>query len=174
MPMKKLIIPLVFLVTNSFADILASKIKKQIDSLRTQNIDTIIVHRYSLFNGRYNIPYKDKELQCGNEPTVAHFFWVRNKQWYCLRLDNCGLFELIKIKAIKFKKVKIDPQFEFEKGSPHFSLYTLTSILADSEISASMSGTQIIKKKGKTVKTFRTISKTINALEDKRRFKRAE
>jgi hypothetical protein len=173
-PIKKLVILLMFLWTNSFADNLADEIKKQTDSLRTHNIDTIIVHRYSLFNGRYNISYEDKELQCDNEPTVAHIFWARNKQWYCLRLDNCGLFELIEINAIKFAKFKLDPKFEFKKESAHFTLYRLTIISDDKEKKLSKSGTQKTKEKGYTVKTFKTINKIIKGLEDNHRFKRAE
>jgi hypothetical protein len=171
--MKVLTILLTLLGAESFGDSLADKIKAQTDLLNAQSIDTIIVHRYSLFTGRYNISYDDKELQCDNEPTVAHIFWLKNKRWTCLRLDNCGLFKIVDIKPIKWEKLNVDGQTKFSKGSPHFTKYSLTIISGANETTAFISGTQLREEKGGTINSFKTINKIIKGLEDKHRFKRA-
>ncbi|MBA4057141.1 MAG: hypothetical protein C0490_20680, partial [Marivirga sp.] len=64
-PMRQLtIILLIFLGTNSYADDTGDKIKKQTRLLKREGVDTIIVHRYSQFTGRFSIPYNDNELLC--------------------------------------------------------------------------------------------------------------
>ena len=151
---------------------LGEVIKNQTDSLQNSGIDSLIIHRYSLFNGRLEIPYNDDELQCDNEPTVAHIIWAKNNNWYCRRLDNCGLFKVISIGAFKFGKIKIDQELKFKKHSPHFTQYKLVKIENKSEVSTVLSGYQLNKENHKTTKSIQTINRLIEGLEDKKEFKR--
>ncbi|QHT67194.1 hypothetical protein GXP67_11335 [Rhodocytophaga rosea] len=170
--MRKLIAILIFFWTNSYGDDLNDKLHRMTDSLKNYGINSIIVHRYSIFGGRFEIPYDQKELQCGARATVAHIFWAKNNQWNCLRLDYCGLFELIEIKPIRFNNIKIDPEIKFNQGSPHFTQYNLTVIYNGSEDNVRLSGFQLTKEKNGTTKTIKTINKIIEELENKGRFKR--
>ena len=178
--MRKLIVILIFLSTNSYGvdsinslgDNLGDKLTTFTDSLRTHGIDSIIVHRYSIFGGRLNIPYDQKELQCQERATVAHVFWAKNNRWSCLRLDYCGLFEVIGIKPIRFGNIKVDRQIEFKQGSAHFTQYNLTIISSNSQDNVRLSGFQLREDRNGTTKTLKTVNKIIEGLEGKNKFKR--
>jgi hypothetical protein len=175
MPMDRLIILLfVFIFNYSVADSIDDVVKKQTDSLKASGIEKVFVHQYSLFNGRYNIPYDTEELRCADVPTVVHIFWFERRQWNCLRLDKCGLFEIVKLDKADFDKLNVDEQIEFKKGSAHFTTYRLTKLYRDSRESVLVSGAQLTNDRNDTIKTFKKVNKVIKRLEDNHKFKRVQ
>jgi hypothetical protein len=157
----------------SLADGLEEDVKHLTDSLKSKGIEKLFVHQYSLFNGRYEIPYDDKELRCDNVPTVVHIFWDDNGQWRCLRLDNCGRFEVIPV-AGQFDDLPIDENIELKKKSAHFTKYKLTKFSKDDQISVSISGTQLRDDRNPTTRTFKRVNKLIRGLERSHRFSRVK
>lgn len=141
MPMERLTILFVLIFNYSLADSIDDIVKQKTDSLKSQGIEKVFVHQYSLFNGRYNISYDDKELECDNIPTVIHIFWFEVGQWNCLRLDKCGLFEVVKIDNADFDNLTVDDKVKFKKKSPHFTKYKLTKLYGDNRVTAFVSGT---------------------------------
>lgn len=156
------------------SDNIDNTVKKQIDSLKSNGIKKMFVHQYALFNGRYNIPYDNDELRCNDLPTVIHIFWLEGEQWSCLRLDKCGLFEIVRLSRTNFGNLMIDDQVDLKKRSSHFTKYKLTKIFNDSVITVSISGTQLNSGKGQTFKSIRKINKTIRQLEDSNTFRRRQ
>jgi hypothetical protein len=157
----------------SLADGLDEDVRDLTDSLRSRGFEKIFVHQYSLFNGRYEIPYDNEELRCDNVPTVVHIFWHDSGQWKCLRLDNCGRFDIIKVKD-DFDQLSIDEKIEFKKNSAHFTKYRLTKFCQDDQTSVYISGTQLTKDRNSTTKTFKRVNKIIKQLEDNQQFKRVK
>jgi hypothetical protein len=174
MPMERLIILFVFVFNYSFADGIDDTVRRHTDSLKSLGIEKVFVHQLSLFNGRYDIPYDDPELECDNVPTVVHIFWAEDGQWKCLRLDKCGLFKVINIAKTNFDKLTVDKRLEFKKTSPHFTKYILTKLYKDDRESVSVSGSQLREEKNETIRTFKKINKTIKGLEDSHKFKRVQ
>jgi hypothetical protein len=172
MPMERLVILLIFISNISFEDIIDDVIKTQTDILKSRGIEKIIVHQYSLFNGRYNIPYDNEELRCDNIPTVAHIFWLDGGQWNCLRLDKCGLFNVIKLDKFDFDNFTIDDRIKIEKNSPHFTAYKLTEMYGENSVTVLISGNQLTNERNSTIKTFKKINKAIKQLEKNHKFKR--
>jgi len=172
--MERLIILFVFVVNYSLAESIDDIVKRKTDSLKSIGTEKVFVHQLSLFNGRYDIPYDDPELECDNIPTVVHIFWLEGGQWNCLRLDKCGPFEIVKLGKIDFDKLKVDSQTEFKTKSAHFTKYKLTRLFNDSVDTVSISGTQLREEKGETIQTFKKVNKTIKRLEDSYRFKRVQ
>ncbi len=172
--MERLVILFVFVFNYSLADTLDEEVKMQTDSLKSRGIEKVFVHQYSLFNGRYNIPYDAPELRCDNVPTVVHIFWFEGSQWKCLRLDKCGRFEIVKLDKLNFDKLTVDVQIEFKKGSPHFTTYRLTKLYEETRESVLVSGTQLASERNGTIKTFQKINKIIRGLEDGHKFKRVQ
>jgi hypothetical protein len=173
MPMERLTILFVLIFNYLFADSIDDIVKQKTDSLKSQGIEKVFVHQYSLFNGRYNISYDDKELECDNIPTVIHIFWFEVGQWNCLRLDKCGLFKVVKIDNANFDNLTVDDKVKFKKKSPHFTKYKLTILYGDNHETVLVSGTQLTSERNGTIKTFEKVNKTIKRLEDDRKFKRA-
>jgi hypothetical protein len=171
-PMERLVILFVFIFNYSFTDGIDDIVKKKTDSLKSQGVEKILIHQYSLFNGRYTISYDNKELECNNIPTVIHIFWPEGERWNCLRLDKCGLFEIIKLDNSDFDDLTVDEQIKFKKDSPHFTRYKLTKIYKDNSVTVAVSGTQLTKKKNRTIKAFNKVNKIIKQLEDNHKFKR--
>jgi hypothetical protein len=173
--MDRLIILLfVFVFNYSLADSIDDTVKKQTDSLKSCGIEKVFVHQYSLFNGRYNIPYENKELRCDDVPKVVHIFWFEGGQWNCLRLDKCGLFEIVKLDKTDFDQLNVDEQIKLKKESPHFTAYKLTKLYGDNRESVLVSGTQLINDRNDTIKTFKKVNKVIKRLEDSNKFKRVQ
>lgn len=170
--MDRLIILFIFVFNYSFAENINETIKKHTDSLKSLGIEKVFVHQLSLFNGRYDIPYDDPELECDNVPTVAHIFWSEGGQWNCLRLDNCGLFEIVKLAKSDFDELTIDERIKIKKDSPHFTVYKLTKMFGDNHVTVLISGTQLTNERNATIKTFRKVNKAIKRLEDNHKFKR--
>jgi hypothetical protein len=170
----KLFVVLIFICTYSFGrDTLAIKIDSQVQLLKSQGIDTIIIHRYSLFNGRFEIPSENRELECNVEPTMAHLFWCRNKEWFCLRMDNCEPFKVVENVPIDFVSISIDPRIKFRKKGAHFTLYKLTILTLDRNDLVSLSGDQLREDKSRTSKSIKSLNALIRKLEDTGAFKRA-
>ncbi len=174
MPMERLTILFVLIFNYSLADSIDDIVKKQTqtDSLKSQGIEKVFIHQYSLFNGRYNIPYDIEELRCDNIPTVIHIFWFDGGQWNCLRLDKCGLFEIVKLDKVDFDNLIIDEQIKIKKDSPHFTAYKLTKLYGDNRVTVLVSGTQLTSERNGTIKTFEKVNNTIKRLEDNHEFKR--
>jgi hypothetical protein len=154
MPMERLVILFVFIFNSSLVDSIDDVVKRQTDSLKSQGIEKVFVHQYSLFNGRYNIPYDSEELRCDSIPTVIHIFWFDGGQWNCLRQDKCGLFEIVKLDKSDFDNLTVDEQIKFKKDSPHFTKYKLTKLYGDNDVTVSLSGTQLANDRNGTIKTF--------------------
>lgn len=152
--MERLVILFVFIFNSSLADSIDDVVKKQTDSLKSRGIEKLFVHQYSLFNGRYNIPYDNEELQCDSIPTVVHIFWLDGGQWNCLRLDKCGLFETIKLNKSDFDDLSIDERIKIKKKSPHFTAYKLTKIYGDKPVTVLISGSQLTNEKNTTTNTI--------------------
>lgn len=174
MPMERLVILLVFIYNFSFVDSIDDVVKKQTDLLKSRGIEKVFVHQYSLFNGRYNIPYDNEELRCDSIPTVVHIFWLDGGQWNCLRLDKCGLFETIKLDKSDFDDLTIDERIKIKKDSPHFTAYKLTKIYGDKPVTVLISGTQLTNEKNTTIKTIEKVNKATKRLEDNHKFKRVQ
>ncbi len=174
MPMERLTILFVFVFNYSFADSLDNEVRKQTDSLKSRGVEKVFVHQYSLFNGRYEIPYDDDELRCENVPAVVHIFWFESGQWKCLRLDKCGPFEVVELDKTDFDNLTVDEQIKFKKQSPHFTTYRLTKLYGNNRESVLVSGTQLTNERNGTIKSFEKINKTIKRLEDSHKFKRVE
>jgi len=170
--MERLVILFVFIFNSSLADSIDDVVKKRTDSLKSQGIEKVFVHQYSLFNGRYNIPYDNEELRCDSVPTVIHIFWFDRGQWNCLRLDRCGLFQIIKLDNSDFDALTVDEQIKLKKDSPHFTAYKLTKLYGDNRTTVLVSGTQLTKERNGTIKTFKKVNKSIKRLEDNHKFKR--
>lgn len=176
MPMERLaiLILFVFVFNVSPANSIDDIVKKHTDSLKSHGIEKVFVHQYSLFNGRYSIPYDNDELRCDDIPTVVHLFWFEGGQWNCLRLDKCGLFEIVKLRKTDFDKLTVDKQIQFKKESAHFTEYKLTRLFNDSIDTVSISGSQLNSEKSEAIKTFKRINKVIKRLEKNHRFKRVQ
>jgi hypothetical protein len=154
------------------ADSLDIKISHHVNTLRSQGIDSIIVHRYSLFNGRFEIPYDSQELRCEHEPTVAHIFWYENSRWNCVRMDNCEPFEKVENVSVPFEKIRIDNRVQFSKKSSHFSLYKLIILSSNNRDSVKISGDQLTADKTQAAKSIRMLNDIIKNLEARNQFRR--
>jgi hypothetical protein len=174
MPMDRLIIYFCLLTSRlSFAGDLDKEIGQVTDSLKSIGIENVFVYQYSLFNGRYYIPYDDNELECDSIPTVAHIFWDENGKWKCQRLDYCGRFKIVDVK-VDFSDLHIDEDFEFKKKSAHFTRHRLTKLYKNRKVTVYASGAQLKGDRNSTTKTFKKLEKLIQQLEDNHEFKRAE
>jgi hypothetical protein len=174
MPMDRLIILIVLLTCQiSFGGDLDKEIRQVTDSLKSLGVEKVFVYEYSLFTGRYNIPYDDNELECDSTPTVAHVFWKDDDRWKCQRLDFCGRFKIVDVKA-DFDELPIDKEIKFRKQSAHFTRYQLTKLYKDDIETVYVSGAQVREDRNLTVDTFKKVRKIIQGLEDRQKFKRGK
>jgi hypothetical protein len=159
-------------ITPSVADSLDIKISEYVKRIRAENVDTILIHRYSLFNGRFQIPYDSKELVCDGTPTVAHVFWFKNNQWHCKRIDTCSSFETIDDIKINYQKIVIDPELAIIKSSPHFVTYEIKVLSRGSEKYLTINENQL-QGKNQTCATIKRLNKIIKGLEHNNMFHRS-
>jgi hypothetical protein len=172
--MERLIIFILLLTSQlSFADDLDREIRQITDSLKSIGVEKVFVFQYSLFNGRYYIPYDDNELECDSVPTVAHIFWSDNGRWRCQRLDYCGRFEIVNVNA-DFGELPVDRRTIFEKKSAHFTRYRLTKLYKEDSMTVYLSGAQLQEDYNSTIRTFKKVSELIVQFEDNHEFKRVK
>lgn len=114
-----LILITIFLTINVNAEgIEADNLNKQIKLLQSRQVDTILIHKYALFNGSFHIRTDNKELFCQGIPYVYHVFWKKNGKMFCKRLDDCGEFMDVPVQVKNIEtvvSVLSSTQIEFKK-----------------------------------------------------------
>ena len=159
-----LIILSLFFTINCIGQSVDSLANRLIDNLREEKYELIIEHRLWLFNGRFSIYHKDKNLNCDGAPGVFHIFWVGNGRMKCQRIDPCGYFEPIKvinfISKQKIQKLKKD-SITFKKYSPHFNSHNLIIYDGDEILEWNLTGKQLKNQPGDVVRMMKKIEKII-------------
>lgn len=172
-----LLIFTLFLDVNSYAQNIDSLKNSLLEDLKSKQTELIIVHRFLMLNGRFYIPYDNKDLNCDGIPAVYNVFWLDSDILKCQRIDPCGYFEPIQIDNFidikEIGKVK-NNNVDFFKNSPHYTLHTLNIYQNNSVIRRKLSGKQIKKGSGSTIKFMKKLEKKIRELEEGPNFKRAE
>lgn len=171
-----LILFTIFLKFNLYAESIEdNRLNKQIEILQSQQVDTILIHKYALFNGRFNISTDYKELNCEGRPYVYHFFWKKKGEIFCKRMDDCGEFTDVPIKMKDFDVLissLSSTQIEFKRQSPHFTVVEITILLQDSKKQVRVSGTQMKNGKSEAIDKIELLNKKIKNLESEGHFKR--
>ena len=151
------------------------RVNQQISLLEKQQVDTIIIHKYALFNGRFHIPYENKELFCESIPYVYHIIWKKNGELFCKRIDDCSDFVEVPVKIKKFEALIVaysSSQIKFSKSSAHFSVIEISVMLKNVKKRIRVSGHQINNETSDDVKKIKLLNEVIRKLEEDNQFKR--
>ncbi|QHT70388.1 hypothetical protein GXP67_28900 [Rhodocytophaga rosea] len=151
------------------------RVNQQISLLQTQQVDTIIIHKYALFNGRFHIPTENKELFCESIPYVYHIIWKKNGKLFCKRIDDCSDFVEVPVKIKKFDSLIIaysSTKIDFKKSSAHFSVFEISVMLKNVKKKIRVSGHQINNDTSSDINKIKQLNMVIRQLEEENQFKR--